>query len=66
MSGLSVPLIGPNGGKHVLLAEEMVNDIIRIPRWHDYIVSVCKKFNSVKEVRMSLIYYSIAKKFVYL
>ena len=57
----------PNGSQHVWLEEEMVNDTIRIPSWwHDCIVGVGQEFNSVKEVRMALSYYSITKKFVYM
>jgi len=39
-----------------------VNDTIRIPAWwHDSVRGVRQQFNSVKNVRLALIYYAIAK-----
>jgi len=44
----------------------MVNATICIPAWwHDSVRGVGQQFNSVTEVRLALIYYTIAKKFVY-
>jgi len=44
----------------------MVNDPICIRAWwHDSVSGVGQQFNSVKEVRLALIYYAITKKFVY-
>jgi len=44
----------------------MVNDTIRTPAWwHDSIRSVGQQFNSVKKIRLALIYYAITNKFVY-
>jgi len=61
-TSVSVPSIG----EHVWLAEDMVNDTIRIPTWwHDFIRGVGQQFNSVKEMRLALIYYAIDKKFIY-
>ena len=56
----------PNVSEHVWLAEDMANDTICVPAyWHDCIHGVGQEFNSLKEVRLILIYYAIAKKFVY-
>jgi len=62
----SFSVISPNGSQHIWLAKEMVNNTIRIPaRWHDCIRDVSQQFDSMKKVRLTLIYYSITKKFVY-
>jgi len=47
------------------LTEDIVNDTIHIPAWwHDCSTGVDQQFDSMKEVRLALIYY-IAKKFVW-
>jgi len=43
----------------------MVNDTIRIPAWWHDCISGVGQFDSMNEVRLALIYYSIVKKFVY-
>jgi len=61
-----VPLIDPNGGQHMWLTEDMVNDTIYIPAWwHNCITIVDQQFDSMKKVKLALIYYYIVKKFMY-
>ena len=63
---ISAFVIGPNSDQHMWLTVDMVNDTICIPAWwHDSVRGVRQQFNSVKSVRLALIYYAIAKKFVY-
>ena len=59
-------VISPNGGQYMWLKEDMVNDTFYIPAWwHHCITGVGQQYDSMKEVRLALIYYSIEKKCVY-
>ena len=47
-------------------SEEIINDAVYIPSWwHDAITGVGQQFENTKEVKLVLISYLIAKKFVY-
>jgi len=62
----SASSIRATAGQQVWLAKDMMNDTIRIPAWwHDAIVGVGQQFESVKEVRLAVIYFFVAKKFMY-
>ena len=64
MLATNASIIDPNDGQHMSLTEDIVNDTIHIPAWwHDCSTGVDQQFDSMKEVRLALIYY-IAKKFV--
>ncbi|XP_020270552.1 uncharacterized protein LOC109845694 [Asparagus officinalis] len=53
-------------GEHVYSMNDVVSDSSRIPAWwHEAITGKGQQFESAKEVRMALIYYSIAKKFAF-
>ena len=48
------------------MMNDVVSDSSRIPAWwHEAITGKGQQFESAKEVRMALIYYSIAKKFAF-